>query len=127
MSYGGEWETVPADVKASLSADATAPADSSGDAVASFAEGAPTPDSVDKFAARLGTQADPLIGKWLDPMRKLLAESADLAEVEGKLAGLYEDMDARDLGELLAQAFAAAELAGRYELKNNIGLNDGRG
>ena len=132
-TYGGEWEPVsqnsPAEPMPGTDGPSTPPgqpaeagADGSG---AEFAEPSPPAqaDTVAGFTQTLGQEADPLIKKLLDPVRKLLAESADLAEVDGKLAGLYSQMDSNTLAALLAEGFVAAELAGRYELQHDTGLD----
>lgn len=126
-TYGGEWQTVAAPPQPAAPQDM--PQNGTQDAVAAFSEStgssvAETPeDALDAMIGGLGRQADPLVNKMLDPVRKLLAESADLAEAESRLATLYQQMDADALTALLAEGFVAADLAGRYELRENIGLD----
>jgi phage gp29-like protein len=119
-TYGGEWEAVgPAAPPPSPPANG-----SQGDqGTASFAEGgAPAalegPDLADEMTERLGLEAEPLIERdFLDPIRAAMAEGGSLADFGERLPELFDRMDTRGLAELAALGFVAAELGGRYELR----------
>jgi phage gp29-like protein len=134
-TYGGEWMEKPADpLPPALPADSAVaqgqppaggapPAPDQAAAAASFAdvsaaaENTPPIDTVDRQSARLQADSAPLIEAMLEPVRGLLKESSDLGEFRDGLARLYPQMDTQVLAEQMAEAFLAAELAGRYELQ----------
>lgn len=76
--------------------------------------------------ARLGQAAAASIGRWVSAIREELDRAMDAGQdldaVASRLLTLYPDLESDDLTALLAEAMAAAELAGRYELDANIGL-----
>ncbi|MBN2189328.1 MAG: DUF935 family protein [Chitinispirillaceae bacterium] len=87
---------------------------------AQFAEGTNRGlDQVDAMVEQANGQAD--LAEWWDTVEGLLKTVSTLDELRDKLIDLYPDMTAEKLGSVLGQAFAAAELAGRYELKRDIG------
>ena len=119
-TYGGEWEATagaaPAAAAAAAAADPAA-------AAASFAEGgAPAvlegPDLADLMTPRLGREGEPLIRRdFIAPIRAELDAAASLADFGERLPALFDRMDEAGLAELLALGLAAAELGGRYELR----------
>lgn len=142
--YGGEWEEAkpaPPEPGAGSLADrlkagiernqvdyaaklAALKARRTGTDAADMAEG-DEPDTVDKQVDRLGREAAPLIERgFLTPIRNALdraiVEGKTLAEFQEAIHTLYKEMDAADLAELLGQAMAAAELAGRWELDRGV-------
>ena len=76
--------------------------------------------------ARLAQAANATIDRWVDTLRaeldQALAAGQDLDAFAQRLLTLYPDLPDGDLASLMAEALAAAELAGRYELDANIGL-----
>jgi phage gp29-like protein len=80
------------------------------------------PDSGDDpaaiYARRLDAEAAPAINGLIDPVRQLVAAAGSLEEIRDGLIGLYPEMDPEAFGTLMQRAMAAAELAGRYEVKN---------
>lgn len=77
-------------------------------------------DPVDAQTEQLGREAEVHIQAILDRVRTLMAEvdaaGGTLADVRDRLLDLYPQIDPRDLGELLAAGFAAADLGGRYDM-----------
>lgn len=76
--------------------------------------------------ARLAQAANATLDRWVDVLRaeldQALAAGQDLDAFAQRLLSLYPDLPDGDLTSLMAEALAAAELAGRYELDTNIGL-----
>ncbi len=76
--------------------------------------------------ARLGQAAAATIDRWVGEIRaeldRALDDGQDLDAFAQRLLTLYPDLPDGDLTSLMAEALAAAELAGRYELDTNIGL-----
>jgi phage gp29-like protein len=76
--------------------------------------------------ARLGHAAAATIDRWVGEIRaeldRALDDGQDLDAFAQRLLTLYPDLPDGDLTSLMAEALAAAELAGRYELDTNIGL-----
>lgn len=54
----------------------------------------------------------------LKPVLDLIAKSADYAEVHGKLAEVFQDMNTQQLEEMLARAMFVAEVWGRLSTRN---------
>jgi phage gp29-like protein len=53
----------------------------------------------------------------VQPVRDLVDHAETLEELRDGIMKLYADLDVSDLGAIMQRAFAAAELAGRYEVK----------
>jgi len=70
-------------------------------------------DSVDPLVDRLMLEAD--LNPMIDPIAKLVAEADSLEDLKDRLLDRYKEMDPVHLGDLLQQALATAELAGRFE------------
>ena len=118
-AYGGEWEAVPAKVPTPEPTPPSAPQDET-PAPAFAAPADPPADPVSPLTERLGSEADPLLSVLLEPVRKLLARSADLDEFQAGLLELYPDMDPSDFAALMAQALAVADAAGRLSAAHSL-------
>lgn len=74
-------------------------------------------DPVAPVVERLGAEADPLLEALLGPVRALLdlyvADKGDLVGFRQALLDLYPDLDSRAFVDLMAQALAVADAAGR--------------
>jgi len=62
------------------------------------------------------------VGEIRAELDRALDDGQDLDAFAQRLLSLYPDLPDGDLTSLMAEALAAAELAGRYELDTNIGL-----
>ena len=80
--------------------------------------------TVAPMAERLGREAAPLIDGFLEPVRSLLKRSADFDEFGDGLLKLYPDLDATALAELMGQAFAVADAAGRFAVMDSTKEGD---
>jgi len=70
-------------------------------------------DVLDALGDKTLTRAD--LGGLTAPVEKLLNSVDSLEEFRDGLLDLYKDMDESKLGDLMAQALAVAELAGRFD------------
>lgn len=118
-TYGGEWEIVPTDGSATAAASTPShSSDKGGSAGTSAAAFANPPDPIDPMAPlaeRLGAESAPLMDALLEPVRQLLATAPDLETFQARLLDLYPDLKASDFADLMAQALAVADAAGRFE------------
>lgn len=89
-------------------------------AVATLTAAAPI-DPTAPLVERLGVEAEPLLDALLEPVRVLLAASADLDEFRTGLSALYPDLDPRAFAALMGQALAVADAAGRFEASRDGG------
>lgn len=71
------------------------------------------PNTLDVLGEKMLSEAD--LGPYIKPVEKLLAEVSSLEEFRDRLLELWSDMDDQALGDLMAQAFALADLGGRYD------------
>lgn len=109
-------ERAPATAPAAPQAPAqSAQTDSAAPLTARLATAQDQPDAVDRQVERLSRQAGPLVSAMLSTVRKELAKAKDLPAFQVRLLELYPELKTADLTELLASAFAATELTGRYE------------
>jgi phage gp29-like protein len=111
-TYGGEWVEKPTPAP-------LAPGDDPAAAAARFAEAArrgpsPTPAA---FAERLGAEAQPSVETMAKTIRDLLGRCSSLEEARDRVIELYPDLDARHFAEVMTEAVAAADLAGRHEVR----------
>lgn len=120
-TYGGEWEAAPTPPLASV-----IPAQAGNQAArgAQFAASATADaiDPVDLMAERLAQAADPAVAAWLDTIRAMLDAADSLEEFRANLLAAYPDLPGGDQTNLMQQAFAAAELAGRYAVSRESPL-----
>jgi phage gp29-like protein len=75
------------------------------------------PDVADAYADRMDKEGAGLIDELIEPIRKLVQSASSLEEIRDGLIDLYPDMEAGDFAALMEQALTAAELAGRYEVR----------
>jgi phage gp29-like protein len=83
---------------------------------AANAQGRPRPDSVAPVADQLEKEAAPITDAMINQVRGLLDEVADLSEFADRLPELLADMDTNQMTEVMARAFAAADLTGQHEV-----------
>lgn len=81
-------------------------------------QSAAAPDSADIVAARLNQDAMAATDPWLDRLRELTMGATDLTELRGRIVEAFGDLDVAELGSLIAQACALADLSGRAEVKD---------
>ncbi len=119
-TYGGEWEATPAGSSSASIASPSAP-DAGG---FSFSEADQA--EADRIASRLGDESSDLLGELMQRVRDAVDGAGSLDEVRARLESLSADMNASpDLIALVQQALVAAELRGRYEVAEDLGLTRG--
>ncbi|MGX9522486.1 DUF935 domain-containing protein [Vibrio mediterranei] len=74
----------------------------------------PTPkaDVVDKQVSTLSQAADSLLEMMIEPVRELVEKAESLSDIREGILALQGEIPIEELGEIMAQALAAAELAG---------------
>ena len=88
-----------------------------------FAEGdaaADTTDYADVATPTLAKQAQPIIDRWLGRIAELVDSAPDLPTLQQRLLAEFGSLDEADLVDVMGTAFAAAELAGRAELNDEV-------
>ncbi len=123
--YGGEWESAPAARFAARDGPFDPPPaserDAGGDQSAFAADG---DDPVPALAARTRDALGPLIDQWAEGVRRGIADAGSLAEARARLDALLAWTaspsapvpDVADAAAALAEALAAAHLAGRFDV-----------
>lgn len=82
-----------------------------------FAEGDGA-DAADHLTDQLETSIRAAQARLLEPVRRLVAQAQNLEEIRDGLLDLYPEMDTAAFAEMLTQAFLAANLAGRAEVRD---------
>lgn len=88
-----------------------------------FAEGStlgvdstdPTP--VMDYTIQVAKSADALIAEWIAMIKAKVDSAVDLNTLQADLLGMYGDLPTEDLTKVMSLAFAAADLAGRFEVR----------
>ncbi len=73
-------------------------------------------DPTAPMVERLGQEAEPLLQSLLEPVRAALDSSADLMDFRERLLTLYPDLNSKDFADLMGQAMAVADAAGKWEV-----------
>ena len=66
--------------------------------------------------AQLAENVGPSAAAWVEKIRDLVARSTSLEEIRDGIAALDPEMSLDDYAAAMAEALAAAQLAGRYEV-----------
>jgi len=117
-TYDGEFEVVEPPAADPVGADSSALAAKPAPADAAFAEAgaAALPDPVDAHAAQLAADAADPLNAWLAIIRKMLDEADSLEAFQAALVDGYGDLPSDELAKVMGVAFAAADLAGRFDV-----------
>lgn len=75
----------------------------------------------DPLTARLSQDAAPALKDWLDHIRGLVDQAPDLAFLRDQLLAAYGDLPSADLAKIMQLGFAAAALAGRFDVAEETG------
>lgn len=114
-TYGGEWEDKPAPAPVPNPAQPG----QSGTDQASFADGETDPTPVTAMADRLESEAEPAWAEILDHVRGLVDTTTSLPQLRDALLAAYADLPSKRLTEVMAMGFAAADLAGRFDVSRD--------
>lgn len=71
-------------------------------------------DSIDRLTQSAIDQSQPVFTNWIDGVRSLINSAESLEEVRDQIFDLYSGRE--NFAEVMGQALAIAELAGRYEV-----------
>jgi phage gp29-like protein len=78
------------------------------------------PDTPSILADRLSREAGPAVAALLEPIRKIVGEATSLEGLRDSLFEAYPDMPAGRFTEIMEQALLAAELAGRWDVMQEL-------
>jgi phage gp29-like protein len=73
-------------------------------------------DGADLLSARLKAQAAPAFAQIMQPIQTIVDNADSLPQLLDQLLELHDSLDTKEFEEVMAQAFAAAELAGRFDV-----------
>lgn len=82
--------------------------------------GAPAGDAQQRQVEQLERTAQAPLEQMIDVIRRKVDQAQSLEELRDLLLDAWPEMDAAALAEVMAQAFAAAALAGRYEILEGL-------
>jgi phage gp29-like protein len=85
------------------------------------ATGGDEPDEVDAQVDNLATQTRPHIDPLINTIKTELAAASSLEDFQNRLLATYGRLDTEELANVMALAFSAAELAGRFEAQEEAG------
>ncbi|WP_334128270.1 DUF935 domain-containing protein [Sneathiella sp.] len=71
---------------------------------------------IDQLTEAAIVAADSAATKMIDQVREIMESSSDLADFASRLLDAYPDMDVREMGDVIGEALAVADLAGRAAL-----------
>ncbi|HEV2678781.1 MAG TPA: DUF935 family protein, partial [Aliidongia sp.] len=120
-TYGGEWTKKATPEPAQLGADGLpvpaqdAESNPENPSFAEQHEHAPPAGLTETlaFAGQAADQADKVIAGWVDQARKMFADAGSLEEARDRLLDLYPGMSGGMFAEVMTQAIAVSNLAGR--------------
>ena len=115
-TYGGEWQEKPKPEPVDRN---TPNGEPSRGALANHAEtsGEEDPTPVTAQVAQLFKEGEAAWGEIFDRVNALVEEAESLEALRESLLAAYADLPADALAEVMAMAFAAADLAGRLDVK----------
>lgn len=79
----------------------------------------PTPPQA--MAGQLASAAAPALGDWIEQIRILVQQASSLQDIRDGLEALLPGMTLDQYAAAMAEAMAAAQLAGRYEVMQDAG------
>ena len=79
----------------------------------------PTPPQA--MAGQLARAAAPALGDWMAQIRTLVQQANSLQDIRDGLEALLPGMTLDQYAAAMAEAMAAAQLAGRYEVMQDAG------
>ena len=106
-TYGGEWT------------ERAAPSAPPPNPEAEFAE-SDSRTVVDDQVGRLETEAQAALDDMIQQVRALVEQAASLDELRDKLMDIYPALDAQAFARVMQRALAAATLAGRYDILEQV-------
>ncbi|SFM49793.1 Protein of unknown function [Nitrosomonas nitrosa] len=120
--YGGEWEErqqaePPAENLTQSGPGAPSPQPSPNNGRGSFAEGEhedPTP--IDPMTEQMIDETTPEWMGMMDRVKIMVDQAESLEQLRDNLLASYGDLEIGQLTEIMAMGFAAAELAGRFDV-----------
>jgi phage gp29-like protein len=84
----------------------------------------PDPTPIDAQTDRMDEETAPAWGQIMDSIKRLVDEAQSLEGLRDALLAAYGDLPTEQLAEIMAMGFAAAELAGRYDVRQESHFPD---
>ncbi|MGQ0711617.1 MAG: DUF935 domain-containing protein [Rhodoferax sp.] len=109
--YGEHWELAPSPSKPPPTGTEPNPGETDSGS-ASFAEGQTASRQPEQLARTLGRAGDEVLAQWMQTIAALVNQAASADDLRDRLVGAFGDLPTQQLTEIMALAFAAAELAG---------------
>ncbi|HGB3471667.1 TPA: DUF935 domain-containing protein [Salmonella enterica subsp. diarizonae serovar 61:l,v:z35] len=116
-TYGGDWEEKPAPV---APVTPLTPAPSPGTPEADFAETGSAADVTTLQAQQLNTALMPVMDGWVQQLQDLVNRADSLDALRSGIDALLPELSLDQYAEIMAQAMTAAQLAGRYDLMEEL-------
>lgn len=107
-TYGGEWEEKPAGTPSPFAPGAE------------FAEAGTVRGNVGSQVDRLDREAQPALDAMIEQIRALVEQAHSFDDLRDNLIKLYPALDEQKLGAVMQQALAAATLAGRFDILEQV-------
>jgi hypothetical protein len=114
-TYGEGWTRKTAPAPAERSFDLVGAGFKPAPTTPSFAAADPELHPAPAMTDRLAQDAAPALSDWLGRIRTLVEAAPDLPALRDALLAAYGDLPTADLANVMQLAFAAAELAGRFD------------
>lgn len=108
-TYGGDWEEKPAVT--------TLPP---GEPVAEFADAGTGSDTTTLQAQQLNAALTPVMDGWVQQIQEMVNRAESLDELRSGIDALLPELSLDQYADIMAQAMTAAQLAGRYELMEEL-------
>jgi phage gp29-like protein len=124
--YGGDWEeskpqqpetgggSLADRIKAGIARNQAADAGDSTDLAEGAVDSDPTP--VTAYADQLAERGRDSLKGWLETIRARVDAAESLEQLRDELLTMYGDLPADELAKVMGTAFAAADLAGRFDV-----------
>lgn len=87
---------------------------------AAFAEKPLSLDYAEQQLERLDTQAKPAMHAMIVQIRRQAYEAESLEDLRNRLLALWPNLDAGQLADVMAEALATAQMAGRYDILEGL-------
>jgi phage gp29-like protein len=79
--------------------------------------GVADPTPIDPMTDRMEQEAAPAWGEIMDTIKRIVDEAQSLESLRDALLAAYGDLPTEQLAEIMAMGFAAADLAGRFDAR----------
>jgi phage gp29-like protein len=128
-TYGGDWEdaappadngmlSLPSPGKGAVHGAAQSATPGAPGGATAFAETQDPKDVASRMAPQLDQAMQPVMTRWISKLREVVDKAKSLEDVRDGVLALQPDMSIDDYATVMAQALAAAALAGKHDIVN---------